>query len=323
MEEVLSSRSSSRTSVFHRSCFAMHTRFSMVLVGIDPERAEALAIEAEYELRAQERMMSRFDVEGPVSDLNRRAVNSAVQPAQELWQILSMCRDYWNRTRGAFDITLWPLNHLWREHLERGEEPPEEAIAQARRLAGFERVHFDETAQSIRFQSEGMSIDLGGFGKGFALESLAGILRAQGVEQAFLSFGESSITVLGSHPHGPAWPVGITSMFNPGQTVHTFYLHDASLSSSGTAPFNRMAGPRAVGQIINPRTGRPIEGYRTMSVASPSGVEAEVLSTALLVTPRHERVELLSGFSITSAVEIVYHSTSGEFAPEIEWQYGS
>ena len=112
-------------------------------------------------------------------------------------------------------------------------------------------------------------------------------------------------------------------MFNPGQTVHTFYLHDASLSSSGTAPFNRMAGPRAVGQIINPRTGRPIEGYRTMSVASPSGVEAEVLSTALLVTPRHERVELLSGFSITSAVEIVYHSTSGEFAPEIEWQYGS
>lgn len=301
----------------------MNTRFSLVLVDIDPERAEALAAEAEYDLRAHERIMSRFDNEGPVAELNRCAAESAITPSHELWEILSLCRDYWQRTRGAFDITLWPLNHLWREHLKRGEEPTEQAIAQARRQTGFARVHFDETARTVRFESEGISIDLGGFGKGFAMECLAGSLRAQGVGQAFLSFGESSITVLGSHPHGPAWPVGITSMFNPSQTVHTFHLRDASLSSSGTAPFNRMAGPRPFGQIIDPRSGRPVEGYRTMSVASPSAIEAEVLSTALLVTPRQDRAELLSGFSIISAVEIVYHSSAGEFAPSIEWQYGS
>ena len=322
MEKTSSARPPSGTRVFHHSCFVMNTRFSIVLVGIDGERAEALAAAAECELRAHERMMSRFDAESPVSDVNRRAIEGAIQPPAKLWEILSLCRKHWERTHGAFDITLWPLNRLWREHLGRGEEPSQEAIEQARKQTGFEHIHFDDSAQTVRFQIKEMSIDLGGFGKGFALERLAGSLRAQGVEQAFLSFGESSITVLGSHPHGPTWPVGIANMFQPSETVHTFHLQNASLSSSGIAPFNRMGGQREFGQIIDPRSGRPIEGYRTMSVASPSGIEAEVLSTALLVTPKLDRAALLSEFSIISAVEIVYHSNTGKVLPSIEWKYG-
>jgi thiamine biosynthesis lipoprotein len=300
----------------------MNTRFSMVLVGIDSDKTEALAAGVERDLRAYERLMSRFDAEGPISELNRQARESAVRPPRELWEILLLCRDYWKRTRGAFDITLWPLNQLWREHSDRGEKPTEDAIEQVARRAGFERLHLNETDRTIRFESEGMSIDLGGFGKGFALERVAGILRTQGVERAFLSFGESSIAVLGSHPHGPAWPVGIADMFQPSETVHTFHLRDASLSTSGTSPYNCMGCERALGQVIDPRTGRPIEGYRSMSVASPSGIEAEVLSTALLVTPEQERAAILSGFSDVSAVEIVYDSSAAGFVPRIEWHYG-
>jgi thiamine biosynthesis lipoprotein len=308
--------------VFHRTLFAMNTRFSIVLVGIDSMRAAALAVAAERELRAHERLMSRFDGEGPVADLNRRAAQSAVEPPERLWEILILCRDYWMRTAGAFDIALWPLNRLWREHLEHGDEPGEEALARARQQTGIESIHFDDVARTVRFQHEGMSIDLGGFGKGFALEHLAGSLRAEGVERAFLSFGESSITVLGAHPYGSSWPVGITNVFNPLQTIHTFHLQGASLSSSGTAPFNRMGGRRIFGHIIDPHSGRPMEGYRTLSVVSPSGIEAEVLSTALLVAPAQDRAALISQFSAISAIEIVYHSREGEFVPRIEWTYG-
>ncbi len=300
----------------------MNTRFSIVLVGIDTDRAEALAVVAERDLQAYERIMSRFDPESPASDLNRRAAETPVQPPDELWEILSLCRDYWKRTHGAFDITLRPLNDLWREHLGRGEQPSAKALEQARAQTGFERLLFDETAHTVRFQDKGIGIDLGGFGKGFALERLAGSLRAQGVEQAFLSFGESSITVLGSHPHGPSWPVGIANMFQPSETVHAFHLSDASLSSSGTAPSNCIGGPRAFGHIVDPRNGRPIQGYRSMSVASPSGIEAEVLSTALLVTSESDRPALLSAFSTVSAVEIVYDFNAGKFAPRIDWKYG-
>jgi len=312
----------SQTDVFHRSCFAMNTRFSMVLVGIDSGKAEALADGVERDLRVYERLMSRFDEKSPVTDLNRLAGEDAVCPPRELWEILLLCRDYWKRTRGAFDITLWPLNQLWREYSRGGEKPADDAIQQVHQRAGFERLHLNGTDRTIRFEAEGMSIDLGGFGKGFALERVAGSLRAQGVQRALLSFGESSITVLGSHPQGPAWPVGIADMFEPSETVHTFHLRDSSLSTSGTAPYNCMGGERAFGQIIDPRSGRPIEGYRSMSVASPSGMEAEVLSTALLVIPEPERAAILAGFSGVSAVEIVYDSSAAGFVPRIEWQYG-
>jgi FAD:protein FMN transferase len=304
----------------------MNTRFSMVLVGMDDDRAEISCAAVERDLRAYEQLMSRFDPASPVSDLNRCAFKNAVSPPPKLWEILSLCHEYWERTNGAFDISLWPLNRLWREHSDRGQEPSAVAIEQARQQAGFNRIRFNSAARSVQFQAEGMSIDLGGFGKGFALERVACSLRAQGVEAAFLSFGESSITVLGSHPHGPAWPVSIANVLRPSETLYTFQLKNGSLSSSGTSPFNRMAGTQApesiLGQIIAPRSGRPIQGYRTMSVVAASGTEAEVLSTALLVTPEEERAAVLSGFSGISAVEIVYSSCAEEIVPQIDWHYG-
>ncbi len=306
----------------------MNTRFSMVLVGLDTEQAEALAAAAERDLRACERLMSRFDPDSPVSELNRTAAAAPAAPPAELWEILSLCGRYSQRTCGAFDITLWPLLRLWREHLEQGSEPSSAAVEQALSRTGFSHLELDSAARTIRFGAQGMSLDFGGFGKGFALDRVADTLRARGVERAFLSFGESSITVLGSHPHGASWPVGISHMFRPAENVHTFQLKDASLSSSGTAPFNRLAGDGAFekipvfGQIIDPRSGRPIAGYRTMSVSAPTGAEAEVLSTALLVLPEPERAAVLSSFTGISAVEIVYRSGAEELVPRIQWHYG-
>jgi thiamine biosynthesis lipoprotein len=316
-----SSSATPRRQVFHHSCRAMGTRFSMVLPGIDSVQGEALAEFADSFLRSQERLMSRFDAQSPVSELNFRAVEEepiAVPPA--LWKILALCRHHWERTRGAFDITQWPLNKLWRAHLEQGQEPSLEAINETRARTGMDRVRFDESARAIKFETPGMGIDLGGMGKGYALDRLAGYFREQGVERAFFSFGESSVTVIGSHPHGPAWPVGVANMFRPEVAAHTFSLRDASLSTSGTAPFNQAVGPQIFGHIINPRDGRPIAGYRTISVMSPSATDAEILSTALLVTPEAERAGILSSYPDVSAIEIIYEPGDNS-APRIQWKY--
>jgi thiamine biosynthesis lipoprotein len=184
----------------------------------------------------------------------------------------------------------------------------------------MQRLQFDDAAGTLKFETGGMVLDLGGFGKGFALEGMAEHFRQRGVQRAFISFGESSVTVLGSHPHGPAWPVGIANMFHSETAVHTFNLRDASLSTSGTAPFNETGGAKNFGHIINPHDGRPIEGYRTMSIAAPNAADAEVLSTALLVMSETERAEILSGYPGVSGIEIVYEPHNN-FAPRIQWRY--
>ena len=298
----------------------MGTRFSMVLPAVDSMTGEALADFADSHLRSQERLMSRFDPSSPISEVNLRAGEEPVTVPPALWKILAKCRSHWQRTRGAFDITQWPLNQLWREHVERSAEPSEEVIRETRTRTGMARLQFDDSTRTLKFETEGMVLDLGGFGKGYALEKLAEHFREQGIERAFFSFGESSVTVLGSHPLGPSWPVGISNMFHPENSVHRFDLRDASLSTSGTAPFNETGGPQNFGHIINPRDGRPIAGYRTMSVAAPSAIDAEVLSTALLVTPETERAEILSGYPGVSAIEIVYEPQT-QLTPCIQWRY--
>jgi FAD:protein FMN transferase len=298
----------------------MGTRFSMIIVGVEKVTSDALAEFTEKHLRSQECLMSRFDPLSSISELNQQAFNDPVPVPPALWKILVQCRSHWQRTHGAFDITQWPLNQLWREHLEGSEQPSDELIVETRVRTGMDHLQFDDSARTLKFETEGTVLDLGGFGKGFALERLAEHFREQGVERAFLSFGESSVTVLGSHPHGPAWPVGIANMFHPETTVHRFDLRDASLSTSGTAPFNVTGGPQNFGHIINPRDGRPIAGYRTISVAAPSAVDAEVLSTALLVTPETERAETLSGYPGASGIEIVYEPHNN-FTPRIQWRY--
>src|SRR6185312_6889805 len=107
--------SAPRPAVFHHASRAMGTRFSVVLAGIDPPTCNALAEFADCHLRSQELLMSRYDPWSPISEINQRACEEPASVPPALWKILAQCRSHWRRTRGAFDITQWPLNQLWRE----------------------------------------------------------------------------------------------------------------------------------------------------------------------------------------------------------------
>jgi len=301
----------------------MGTRFSMVLPAVDKGMGEALAEMAERELRVLERLMSRFDANSPLSEINRRAAFEAVLPPPDLWEVLLFCREHWKRSRGYFDVAQLSLSELWRSCAARNEMPLLDALVSARQQSGFQHVRLDEANHTVHFDVPGVQLDLGGVGKGFALARLADHLNNQGVSCAFLSFGESSVTVIGSHPAGSPWAVGVAGLFETGHPVHTFQLRDASLSTSGNSPGNGADDSGRFGHIINSREGCPATGFRTVSVSSSSALEAEALSTALLVAPAGERAPLLAGYPGVTAVEVVHAPREGCSKTNISWQHES
>jgi thiamine biosynthesis lipoprotein len=143
-------------------------------------------------------------------------------------------------------------------------------------------VVFDRDEKTVRFAAPDVVLDLGGIGKGIALKGVERLLREAGVSSALVSFGESSILAIGHHPAGAPWPV---SLAEAPQTV--LALQDRSLSVSGQ-------GGRC--HIIDPRRGEWAEGPALTAVVAPCPVDAEVLSTALLIAEPRERDEILARY---------------------------
>lgn len=269
----------------------MNTRFSLVLPAVEADAGVRLAGEVQALLRDQELLMSRFTAAGDLATLNRDAGCGPAHVPDRLWEVLGACQRHHRLTEGAFDIAQGAPMH--------GH--------------GMHNVAFDAAARTVQFGIPGMQLDLGGIGKGIALDLVRQHLRERDVSPAFLSFGESSLAVIGAHPFGNCWTVGVEHLFEPGDSVHQFDLHDAAMSTSGNRP--------GQAHIINPADGQLVTGCKTVSVSCASAADAEALSTALFVLPSTRRSQVLRNYRGAQAVEVAYLEQNGKWSVEKRWQH--
>ena len=288
-------------SVFLRTFAAMNTRFSILLPGIDDQEGKAIGSEIADLLSSYERVMSRFSDEAELAGINRRAGHAPARASETLWTILADCRQHWIRTGGAFDITLGSINDNWRG--DGGQE-----------RGGWDQVDLECEGKCVAFQMPGIRLDLGAIGKGIALRGLHHLLRSRGIENAVLSFGESSILALGRKPDGEAWQIGVCDLFDPGETVHGFDLSDESLSTSGAAGLQH---------LVDPRTKRAVGANRQLSVACACPVDAEVLSTSLIVSPPAARAAILAAYPPARAVEFGWFRDGERWRRQKVWQHAA
>ncbi len=307
--------------VFHDSFYAMGTRLDLVIPENSPEESRRSADEIRSEVNRLERKMSRFDCASPLSTINREAGLRPVTVDEEMTHILKLCLSYSESTNGAFDITLSPLCALWKEGATQTHASPPTAreIAAVKEATGMDKLEIDTENHSVRFHHPDLAIDLGGFGKGYALERVGEILEGSGKKNTFVCFGDSAVLGCGRHPHGKHWEVGVKHLFDQGRSVHSFRLSNQSLSTSGVTPNNIQSDVSWYSHLISPKSGRPVVGYRTLSVVSPSAMDAEVLSTALTAIPPEERGGIAHSFEDLRAVEFVYGDTR---EPVLSWSAG-
>jgi FAD:protein FMN transferase len=155
---------------------------------------------------------------------------------------------------------------------------------------GWAAVTLDEASARIG-TTHPLALDFGGFGKGFALDRAVRALHDAGVVSAFLSAGESSIAVIGRHPLGVRWPVGIPDPVTPDRFLVELELQDEALSISSTVGAFVDAPGRS--PTVRPDTGTAVAAPRTAVAVERSGVRAEAMSTALLIADDVEREPLI------------------------------
>ncbi|MFW6222479.1 MAG: FAD:protein FMN transferase [Bacteroidota bacterium] len=299
--------------VFHENIYSMGTRFDVVFPSLDQKTGQAVFNEITQKLKHIEHLLNRHEASSRLNKINQEAAYEEQIIEADLWEILSACREFHQKTYGAFDITIAPLMKLW--NIKHGYkidlfEPSEEEIKNVLGIVGMDLLDFQDHSKTLRFKKEGVQIDFGGFAKGFALEKIKDILQYHNITDAFISFGESSILGIGSHPYSDSWKTGVTHMIEKNDSIYTFNLNNQAISNSGSNISE--TGFNKYGHIINPKTGYPVKGNITISVFSASPVEAEILSSSLLVSEPGQKKKILNNFPGCRAVQFEYPNMDKE-----------
>ncbi|HEX3000298.1 MAG TPA: FAD:protein FMN transferase [Armatimonadota bacterium] len=268
---------------FRLACNAMACRFEIALYGDSPMRLRAAAQEALAEVERLDALLSRFRGSSELSGVNTRAADEPVRITPELFGLLLECRQLHELTAGAFDITVGPLMECWRFREEAPCPPDEMALSAALARVGMRNVLLDPDTCTVRFAHPGMSLDLGGIGKGYAVACAADVLRELEIPGALLHAATSSVYAIGAPPEEEAWQVAVRNPHGETEPPVILALRDCGLSVSGVHGRGFTYAGHYYGHVLDPRTGRPSQGPPQAAVVHPSPVVAEALSTALLI----------------------------------------
>jgi thiamine biosynthesis lipoprotein len=250
----------------------------------DTVRSAAAATRSLDEIARLEPVMSSWSTTSELSALNAHAADTTVRCSPDLHAVLASALAAARLTDGAFDPTIEPLNRVWDMRGD-GRVPANAELRDALRLVGWRHVRFDSVAHTVRFAQRGMGIDLGGIGKGYALERA---LAASGdCDDAFLNFGGEILAI------GPARDIGIADPRDRLRPALSLSITSAAVSTSSQNERGVEIEGRHHGHILDPRTGRPVPGRASVTVvltprngATPPAAMADALSTALLVMGR-------------------------------------
>ena len=290
----------------------MATRFEIVLHGENPGALRAAGEEALDEIDRLESQLSLYRPSSEIAHLNARAAEGPARVTPSLFALLQRAQELSAQTDGAFDITIAPLVRCWGFMGGTGHLPGPEELAEARSKVGMHLVHLDPENFTVQFAREGVMLDLGAIGKGYAIERAAELLRQAGVTSALLHAGTSTVYALGHPPEAERWRiavqnpaaklVGATPVILPlpkregrdegkeaadhaasTAPIATISLREEALSVSGIWGRCFQADGKSYGHVLDPRAGQPVANAVLAAVVLPSATETDALSTALLV----------------------------------------
>lgn len=278
------------------TAFAMNTYFRVTLPG---ELTPQQVAEVTRELQGLDSLLSRYDTASDITRINRQA-GEWVEVSGTTAGLLARSLDMAGRTGGAFDPTVGPLVDLWAISPWVGEDqddggwvppaPPD--IRQAVTLVGYPMLQLSPGENKVRLKIPGMSLDLGGVAKGYAVDRVVELLRSYGVTSGMVDLG-GNIFALGEHPEGRLWSLGIRHPRDPGRTMAVVQVADRAVATSGDYQRYRMYQGERFSHLINPATGWPARDVVSVTIVAPEGIVADALSTAVFILGKERGCALI------------------------------
>lgn len=259
-------------------------------------------------------LMSVWKPGSEVEQINRAAGVEPVRIGRDVLDVLSMARQASEWTEGKFDVTFGVLSGLWKfDHDLDGNIPARADVAARLPLIDYRKLDLDVAKSTAFLRERGMRVHLGGIGKGYAVDRAAAILRGRGFADFMIQSG-GDLYVAGSRGDRP-WRAGIQDPRGPaGTSFAALDLSDSALTTSGDYERFFMKDGRRYHHIIDPDTGEPASGARSVSILARTATLADALDTGIFILGPEKGMELIErldgveGVIVTSANNVLVSS---------------
>jgi FAD:protein FMN transferase len=288
---------------FEDSRVSMACTYSIVAYGRESQDMKRTLSLSFDEVDRIDRLMSNYKKDSPLSEINREAAKRPVKVVPELFDFISECLNYSRESEGAFDITVGPLMKAWGFFRDEGRIPSATELSRARSGTGYQHIILDEKEKTIRFDREGVELDLGGIAKGYAVDRVVKLLKAHGIERALISSGGSTIYGLGSPPDSSGWEIEIQDPIDHRKVATKISLNNRAISVSGSSEkFFEVDGVR-YSHIMDPRTGLPVQGILSVAVITETGTAGDALDNVFYVLGIEKSRQLIERYPV---IEVMF-----------------
>ncbi len=273
--------------------FLMDTLVTIKAAGGETEKAIEAAFTRIEEIVA---LADRFDRDSEISNLNDKAGEGAVFLSNDLYGIIDKgfsCGQGW---QGVFSIAVAPLMDAWGFGNEpRPAIPSPVEIEELLPRVSLAGVHLYPEITAVEL-AQGVSLDLGGVAKGFAVDEGLAVLKKHGITAAYINAG-GDIGVFGPKPDGKPWAIGVRDPRNENSKDYIkdyiIYVSDGSVVTSGDYERYFIDDGVRYHHIIDPRSGYPARGLRSVTIVGPSAMVSDILATTIMILGRSEGLTLL------------------------------
>lgn len=268
---------------FKRPQKLMGNTFEITVVSDDENSANQHIDAAINEIRRIEKLLTTFSDESQTNLINK---NAGIKPVKVDWEIFNLIERSLRISKitdGYFDISYGGIDKsFWNFDKEMKELPNPELIKEHLKLVNYQNIILDKENQTVFLKEKGMRIGFGGIGKGYAAEMAKQLLQNRGVNSGIVN-ASGDLTTWGKQSNGKPWTVGIADPDNSRQPFSYMNITDMAVATSGNYEKFVVINGKRYSHTINPKTGMPVSGVKSVTVFCPNAEIADAMATPVSI----------------------------------------
>jgi len=261
----------------------MGNRFQLSAMSDNQDWAYECIDAAVHEIQRIEKLLTTYSEESETALINRHAGIKPVEVSEETFSIIERSIRISKVTQGAFDITYGSVDkRLWNFDTNLHSLPDKDTAKKMTGLINYRNIILDKVNSTVMLKEQGMRIGFGGIGKGYAAERAKLIMKGMGIKSGIVN-AAGDMTTWGFQPNGKPWTIGIADPNSKDKIFSYMDITDMAVATSGNYEKYILINGQKYSHTINPKTGLPITGIKSVTIISKNAEIADAMATPLMI----------------------------------------